>query len=193
MQAISEHAPPERGEGDTDRVLGWERIDSPVGPLTLVASHAGLIGVSFSGDTTAAERIRAARSRDSQVSLRHAPDRLTEVVRQFREFFAGTRRDFDLTLDWSLTDGFFRQVLQTLHATVGYGQVLTYQALATRCGRPGASRVVGAAMGSNPLPIVVPCHRVVAADGLGGFGPGLDAKRWLLMREGVLPPTLDFA
>jgi len=116
-------------------------------------------------------------------------------VAQLREYLAGARRVFDLPLDWSLTRGAQLQVLSTLFATVGHGETVTYGELAARS-RLGsaytAARGVGSIMGSNPLPVVVPCHRVMAADGLGGFGGGRATKEWLLALEGVLTPALDF-
>lgn len=100
-------------------------------------------------------------------------------------------REFSLDLDWSLTTGFNRQVLRELATGVPYGTVVGYGDLAERAGQPGAAQAVGAAMGSNPLPVVVPCHRVVESDGgLGGFGGGLETKRQLLALEGVLPQPL---
>ncbi|MFD0330740.1 methylated-DNA--[protein]-cysteine S-methyltransferase [Streptacidiphilus monticola] len=115
-------------------------------------------------------------------------------------YFAGARRDFGLPLDWSRTEGLQRTVLQTLHREVGYGRTVTYGELARLSGAflPDdfeAPRTVGQIMGSNPLFLLVPCHRVVASDGLGGFGGGelgLAVKRWLLTLEGVLAPTLDW-
>lgn len=98
-------------------------------------------------------------------------------------------------MDWSLTAGSGRRVLEALLATVRFGQTVTYGELAARSGLGGAhtaARGVGAAMGANPLPVVVPCHRVTAADGLGGFGGGRSVKEWLLALEGVLTPALDF-
>ena len=118
---------------------------------------------------------------------------------QLGQYFAGTRRGFDLFIDWSLTSSLQQQVLRTLFGTVGYGETVSYGALARRVGHEsfGASppaRAVGQIMGSNPIPVVVPCHRVVAADGLGGYsgGTGPEVKRWLLTLEGALPPTLDW-
>lgn len=171
--------------------LYWAGVSSPVGGFTLVGGAAGLLRVELSGAVEVPVRL-AAEFAPGGHTLEHAPERLGEPVRQFREYLAGDRRRFELPLDWSLTSGFALHVLRTLHGTVGYGQVLSYQDLAARAGRPSAARVVGAVMGSNPLPIVVPCHRVVAADGLGGFGGGLELKRRLLALEGVLPATLDF-
>ena len=92
----------------------------------------------------------------------------------------------------ALISGFNRQVLRELASGVPYGAVVGYGDLAGRVGQPGAAQAVGAAMGSNPLPVVVPCHRVMAADGLGGFGGGRATKEWLLAHEGVLTGALDF-
>src|SRR5690348_8255315 len=120
---------------------------------------------------------------------------LEHAVAQLREYFAGGRRVFDVPLDWSLTRGSQRRVLETLFTTVGYGATATYGELAARSelgSAHTAARGVGAIMGSNPLPVVVPCHRVMAADGLGGFGGGRATKEWLLAHEGVLTVALDF-
>jgi methylated-DNA-[protein]-cysteine S-methyltransferase len=120
---------------------------------------------------------------------------LERAVAQLREYFAGERRAFDVPLDWSLTRGSQRRVLGTLFGTVGYGDTVTYGELAARSELGSAytaARGVGAIMGSNPLPVVVPCHRVMAADGLGGFGGGRATKEWLLAHEGVLTGALDF-
>ncbi|MFI9269489.1 methylated-DNA--[protein]-cysteine S-methyltransferase [Kitasatospora sp. NPDC052896] len=125
------------------------------------------------------------------------------VTGRFAEYFAGRRRALELPLDWRLTSGPHRVVLETLYRTVPYGETIAYGRLAERSGvfeqaeeGPGlAARAVGQMMGANPLPVLVPCHRVVAVAGLGGFGSGrvgLDVKRWLLTLEGWLPPTLDW-
>jgi methylated-DNA-[protein]-cysteine S-methyltransferase len=118
---------------------------------------------------------------------------------QLGEYFAGQRRSFDLPVDWSGMSAPQRQVLPVLLASAGYGETVTYGALARAAGlaeggKVPAARVTGQIMGSNPCPIVVPCHRVVAGDGLGGYsgGAGIEIKRWLLIFEGALPPTLDW-
>ncbi len=101
------------------------------------------------------------------------------------------RPGFDLPLDWSLISGFNREVLRALAAGVPFGSVVGYGDLAGRVGQPGAAQAVGTAMGANPLPVVVPCHRVVGSDGgIGGFGGGVETKRRLLALEGVLPEPL---
>jgi O-6-methylguanine DNA methyltransferase len=124
---------------------------------------------------------------------------LERACGQFGEYFAGQRRSFDLPVDWSGMSAAQRQVLPVLLASAPYGETVTYGALARRAGladggKVPAARVTGQIMGSNPCPIVVPCHRVVAGDGLGGYsgGAGIEIKRWLLIFEGALPPTLDW-
>jgi len=118
---------------------------------------------------------------------------------QLGEYFAGQRHAFDLPVDWSGMSAAQRQVLPVLLASAAYGETVTYGALAHRAGladrgQVPAARVTGQIMGSNPCPIIVPCHRVVAGDGLGGYsgGAGIEIKRWLLIFEGALPPTLDW-
>jgi methylated-DNA-[protein]-cysteine S-methyltransferase len=128
-----------------------------------------------------------------------ARGQLERACGQLGEYFAGQRRVFDLPVDWSGMSASQRQVLPVLLASAPYGETVTYGALAHRAGladggKVPAARVTGQIMGSNPCPIVVPCHRVVASDGLGGYsgGTGIEIKRWLLTFEGALPPTLDW-
>ncbi|MFF8727542.1 methylated-DNA--[protein]-cysteine S-methyltransferase [Streptomyces sp. NPDC015171] len=128
--------------------------------------------------------------------------RAAAVAAQFADYFAGRRQDLDLPVDWRLTSGVQRTVLRTLHRSVGWGRTITYGGLADLSGafEPGLpagapARTVGSIAGSCPISLLVPCHRVVAADGLGGFGGGAEGmavKRWLLTREGVLDPELDW-
>jgi methylated-DNA-[protein]-cysteine S-methyltransferase len=124
---------------------------------------------------------------------------LERACTQLGEYFAGQRRAFDLPVDWSGMSAAQRQVLPVLLASAAYGETVTYGALARRAGladggQVPAARVTGQIMGSNPCPVIVPCHRVVAGDGLGGYsgGAGIEIKRWLLIFEGALPPTLDW-
>lgn len=200
------------GCGQTGDVqLTWTVLPAPgpIGALTVGATAAGLALVVF-GDhpeaaAQAAERLGlpdvAAGSAvgrsggQAVVTPPTAESQLAVAVAQLREYLAGERRVFDLRLDWSLTRGSQRRVLETLFATVGYGETVTYGELAARSELGSAytaARGVGAIMGSNPLPVVVPCHRVMAADGLGGFGGGRATKEWLLALEGVLTGALDF-
>ncbi|WP_225446831.1 methylated-DNA--[protein]-cysteine S-methyltransferase [Streptacidiphilus sp. PB12-B1b] len=173
----------------------------PTGPVRVGITADGVVSAGFG-----AEHAVGAEGTTPD-AVRPGDEPKAELVAQrFAEFFAGTRRDLGLPLDWSRTvAGPQRTVLQTLQRTVGYGQTLAYGQLAVRsgvfdaeiaAGQLGqAARAVGSIMGSNPLFLLVPCHRVVAADGLGGYGGGargMDVKRWLLTLEGVLPPTFDW-
>jgi methylated-DNA-[protein]-cysteine S-methyltransferase len=167
--------------------LEWATIDTPVGPVSVACGDAGLAEVRFGapparapGPPGATPTVRAAR-------------------RQLAEYFAGQRKEFDLPIDWSGFGPAQRQVLGLLYDDVGYGETVTYGTLAGRAGIPASTdvipaRAVGQIMGSNPIPVIVPCHRVVASDGLGGYsgGAGPEVKRWLLILEGSLPPTLDW-
>ena len=153
-------------------------LDSPVGPLLLAADDAGLRLVEF----------RNPRHPLAQLQQWQASDHptLRETRAQLRAYFDGKLRGFDLPLAPQGTP-FQRKVWQTL-AGIGYGQTISYAELARRVGQPNAMRAVGAANGRNPLPIVLPCHRVIGADGsLTGFGGGLPTKRFLLELEGALP------
>ena len=159
----------------------------------LAATRDGLVSVVFHATDEVRDKALehlASRLGAAPVEAPGSP-LLAEAIRQVEEYFAGTRRDFELPLDWSLISGFNRQVLRELAAGVPYGTVVGYGDLAGRVGRPGAAQAVGMAMGANPLPVVVPCHRVVESDGgIGGFGGGLETKRKLLALEGVLPEPL---
>ena len=204
--------------GQTGRVFLWTVMPAPgpIGALTVGATADGLALVAF-GDhpeaaAQAAERLGVpaqgptrppearldadrAEPASSPAGVNGATAVQERAVAQLREYFAGERRVFDVPLDWSLTSGSQRRVLATLFGTVGYGATVTYGELAARSELGSAytaARGVGAIMGSNPLPVVVPCHRVMAADGLGGFGGGRATKEWLLAHEGVLTGALDF-
>ena len=156
----------------------YTHIDSPVGPLLLASDNDGLRLIEFHAPRYAMQRDADWREGDNAVL------RITRA--QLDEYFAGKRRDFDLPLAPRGTD-FQRNVWQTL-ATIPYGATISYAQLATRVGKPTAMRAVGAANGRNPLPIVLPCHRVIGADGsLTGFGGGLPTKEFLLKLEGALP------
>ncbi|KAF4407254.1 MULTISPECIES: methylated-DNA--[protein]-cysteine S-methyltransferase [Streptomyces] len=171
----------------------WTVTGTPIGPLLIAATGEGLVNVVFHADEATTRRALDQLGRRFGGASPEASDSalLGETVRQLRAYFAGGLRTFDLRLDWSLTGGFNRRVLRELADGVPYGSVVGYQDLADRVGEPGAARAVGVAMGSNPLPVVVPCHRVVeSGGGLGGFGGGLETKRSLLALEGVLPQPL---
>ncbi|GAA1223913.1 hypothetical protein GCM10009665_12740 [Kitasatospora nipponensis] len=183
----------------TGAPIEWITVPSPLpsGPLGVGVTGLGVAAVSFSPDVDPGGPAApgAVRCTDRR--------RVAAVAGRFEEYFAGARRELDLPLDWRLATGPHRLVLETLYRTVPYGETVTYGRLAQRSGAfdqvaqsPGlAARAVGSMMAANPLPVLVPCHRVVASDGLGGFGGGrigLDVKRWLLTLEGWLAPTLDW-
>jgi methylated-DNA-[protein]-cysteine S-methyltransferase len=156
--------------------------DSPIGTLTLAATPLGLVRVGF-----AAERDTLAAELAERISPRvvELPARLDAARRQLDEYFTGHRTHFDVPVDLRLSGGFRRQVLEVLHARVTFGLTCSYAELAELAGRPRAHRAVGSAMATNPVPIVVPCHRVLRTGGaLGGYGGGLDVKRLLLDLEG---------
>jgi methylated-DNA-[protein]-cysteine S-methyltransferase len=171
----------------------WTVVGTDIGPLLLAATRDGLVNVVFHATDAVRDRAvarLAERLGGEPVEAPRSP-LLAEAIRQVRAYFTGGRRDFDLPLDWSLIAGFNREVLRELAAGVPYGSVVGYGDLADRVGRPGGAQAVGMAMGANPLPVVVPCHRVVESDGgIGGFGGGVDTKRRLLALEGVLPEPL---
>ena len=162
----------------------FTRVPSPVGELVLAASGTALTGVYFSTSRHGPPPIeRAAWMEDD--GRGPAGEFLARTRQELAEYFAGTRRTFDVPLDPPGT-AFQRRVWDALRA-IPYGTTLSYSELARRLGDLQATRAVGAANGRNPIPIIVPCHRVVGANGaLTGFGGGLDRKRWLLEHEGAL-------
>jgi methylated-DNA-[protein]-cysteine S-methyltransferase len=166
--------------GDVDVAVG--EIDSPVGPLVLATTERGLVAVSYD-EPDAALAWLARRLSPRVVRL---PARVDAVRRQLDEYFDRRRRAFDLALDWSLATPFQRKVLAAT-AAIPYGKVATYGDVAAASGSAGAARATGNALGANPMPVVVPCHRVVRRGGdLGGYTGGLDRKRTLLTVEGSL-------
>jgi methylated-DNA-[protein]-cysteine S-methyltransferase len=200
-------------------------IDTPVGQLSVTCSALGVACVRFETpagragvagqDRTAArdvapkrdaaaERVLAASeetvAQQAHVAQQAAAVRLaTDAGAQLAGYFAGRRRSFELPLDWGAVSRLQRQVLGVLFDSVGFGETVTYGALARLAGSrdgqaPLPAPAIGQLMGSNPYPLIVPCHRVVAADGLGGYsgGTGIEIKRWLLIFEGAEPPTLDW-
>ncbi len=162
--------------------VGWAVEDTPIGPLTLAATRAGIVRIGFGHEDEVLEELATAVS----PRVVHLPGRLDDVRRQLDQYFAGKRRTFDVPIDRRLSHGYRRTVLEAL-TQVPYGETVSYKDLAERTGNPKASRAVGSAMATNPIPIVVPCHRVLRTGGaLGGYGGGLDTKVWLLELEGAL-------
>jgi methylated-DNA-[protein]-cysteine S-methyltransferase len=168
---------------ETEGILdvAYDIVDTPVGPLLLAATDLGLVRVAYAGEDHDAV-LQALADRISPRILR-APHRLATVRGQLDEYFGGRRRTFDVPLDWRLSHGFRQLVLRTL-PEVGYGQTASYSAIARLAGNPKAVRAVGTACATNPIPVVVPCHRVVRADGsMGGYLGGPEAKKVLLSLE----------
>jgi methylated-DNA-[protein]-cysteine S-methyltransferase len=157
---------------------------TPLGELFVATTRRGLLEIGFQAEDVPAYLTQIA----ARVSPRilEAPGRLDAVRRQLDDYFAGRRDEFDLPLDWSLArQGFGRRVLNAT-ARIPFGGALTYSQVAERAGNPKAVRAAGSALGANPIPIVVPCHRVLRTGGaLGGYGGGIERKRWLLEHEGV--------
>ena len=171
-----------RADADDLVDVAWVVADTPIGPLTLAATPDGLVRIGFGHEDGLLAELAA------QVSPRvvRLPARLDDLRRQLDEYFAGRRRRFDVPLDRRLSHGYRLAVLEEL-SRVPYGETVSYRDLAERTGHPKASRAVGTAMATNPIPIVVPCHRVLRTGGaLGGYGGGLDTKVWLLRHEGAL-------
>jgi methylated-DNA-[protein]-cysteine S-methyltransferase len=161
--------------------VAYRTVDSPVGALLLAATEAGLVRVAYASEDHNTV-LQALADRISPRIL-NAPGRLETPARELGEYFAGRRRGFDLQLDWRLSAGFRRAVLSQL-PQIGYGQTTSYAALAGLAGNPNAVRAAATACATNPLPIVVPCHRVIYSDGrIGNYLGGPDAKRALLALE----------
>jgi len=173
--------------------LSWASFSTPVGRVSVGCGPDGVAKVRYGPPDPV-------RQEDTPAGQELARQAITQLT----EYFRGERTAFDLPVDWSGTAGPQREVLKLLASSVGYGQTISYGALASQAGlAPGdgltpsgdvPARLVGRIMGSNPIPVVVPCHRVLASDGLGGYsgGAGVEVKRWLLILEGSLPPTLDW-
>jgi methylated-DNA-[protein]-cysteine S-methyltransferase len=161
--------------------VAYDVVDTPIGPLFVAASARGLCRISFDPEP---EGQVESLARGFGARVLRTP--LDAPRRELEEYFEGRRRSFDLDVDLRLAAPFARIVLEQL-ALVPYGQVTTYGSLAVRVGRPRAARAVGTVMNRNPLPIVLPCHRVVGASGsLVGYGGGLARKEQLLRLEGAL-------
>ena len=168
-----------QAEGILD--VAYRIVDSPLGPLLLAATDVGLVRVAFSSENHD-EVLQHLAGRISPRIL-DDPTRLEVVAGELDDYFAGRRRTFDVPLDWQLSAGFRNAVLQQLPES-GFGQTATYATVARLAGNPKAVRAVGSACANNPLPLVVPCHRVVRSDGsMGGYRGGPEAKRMLLALE----------
>ncbi|MDP8959862.1 MAG: methylated-DNA--[protein]-cysteine S-methyltransferase [Actinomycetota bacterium] len=173
------------GEGLVD--IAFITYHSPLGAMLLAATPRGLLRVAYHDQE--AEMVLQDLAERVSPRILEMPSRLDEVRRQLDEYFAGGRRRFDLPLDWDLVEGFHRGVLQAT-ARVPFGEVTSYRQVAAEAGSPRGARAAGNALGANPIPVVVPCHRVVRSGGaLGGYTGGIERKQFLLDLEGVTLPT----
>jgi methylated-DNA-[protein]-cysteine S-methyltransferase len=180
-----------RAEDERLLDVAYSSVDSPFGDLLAAATPRGLLRLSY--DRTRNDEVLAEIAAKVSPRVLEAPARLDPVRRQLDEYFEGRRQAFELGLDWGLTRGFFRKILRET-ARLGYGELATYKQMAEAAGSPRAVRAAGNALGSNPIPIVVPCHRIVRTGGkMGGYGgelgpyiggPGI--KQRLLELEGAL-------
>lgn len=161
--------------------VAYATVESPLGSLLVAATGKGLVRVCYGGDADVLDELAA------RISPRvvHAPARVDPIRRELDEYFDGDRRRFDFKIDWRLMGPFQQKVLRATKA-IPFGKVATYREVATKAGAPRGSRAAGNALGANPIPIVVPCHRVLrTGGGLGGYTGGLDRKEFLLELEGV--------
>jgi methylated-DNA-[protein]-cysteine S-methyltransferase len=167
--------------------VSYATADSPFGTLLLAATRRGLVRVAFPEEDVDTVLERLALRISPRIVETPAP--LDLARRELDEYFTGRRHEFELALDWTLVGPFGRRVLGVT-AEIPYGGVLSYAEVAADAGSPRGSRAAGNALGSNPMPIVVPCHRVLRTGGaLGGYGGGVERKRWLLELEGALTPA----
>ncbi|MEZ0072228.1 methylated-DNA--[protein]-cysteine S-methyltransferase [Planotetraspora sp. GP83] len=170
--------------------VAFGSVPTKLGDVLAAVTEEGVAATAFQDDPAVRARIA------SRLGLAVADDpvRTAAARAELEAYFDGDLKEFGVAVDWRLMSPIQRQVLGTLFTTVPYGQVVTYGELAARSGTGVPARGIGSIMGSNPIPIIVPCHRVVAGNGLGGFsgGEGVESKRWLLTLEGHLPPTLDW-
>jgi methylated-DNA-[protein]-cysteine S-methyltransferase len=166
--------------------LAYALVDAPVGRLVAAASPRGLVRIAYELENGGVDEILDQLAAKLSPSIVEAPARLDSVRRELDEYFEGRRRDFDLALDWGLVGAGFRRRVLEVTARIPFGSTSTYRDVANAAGSPRGFRAAGNALGSNPIPIVVPCHRVLASTGgLGGYTGGLDRKRLLLSIEGV--------
>ncbi len=161
--------------------IGYRTVDSPVGVLLVAATEQGVLRVAF--DLEGHDAVLATLAEIVSPRILHAPARLDAAARELDEYFAGRRHEFDLPLDLRLARGFRRAVIELL-PTIGYGTTASYSAVAAAAGSPAAVRAVGTACATNPVPVLLPCHRVVRSDGsTGAYRGGPEAKRVLLALE----------
>jgi methylated-DNA-[protein]-cysteine S-methyltransferase len=164
--------------------VAYALVDSPLGTLLAVRTKRGLVELAYGGEEP--DSMLEELSAKLSPRVLEAPAKLDDVRRQLNEYFEGKRTQFDVPLDWSLSKGFTQRILQAT-AKVPFGELATYRDVATKAGNERAVRAAGNALGSNHMPIVVPCHRIIRTGGaLGGYTGGIERKEFLLRLEGVL-------
>jgi methylated-DNA-[protein]-cysteine S-methyltransferase len=165
--------------------VAYATVETPLGTGLVAATPRGLVRVALPNEEV--DQVLARLARDVSPRVLEFPGRLDEARRELDQYFEGRRDRFELPLDWRLSHpGFYRRVLRAT-ARVPFGEVITYRDAARRAGNPRATRAAGTALGSNPIPIVVPCHRVIRTGGeVGNYGGGPAMKRFLLELEGAL-------
>jgi methylated-DNA-[protein]-cysteine S-methyltransferase len=174
----------ERAAAEGLAEISYAPVDSPFGTLHAATTKRGLVRIAFPEESVESVLERLAQSLSPRIV--QAPASLDLLKRELEEYFAGRRHQFGIPLDWSLTGPFGRRVLK-MTAAIPYGGHLSYAEVAAEAGSPRGARAAGNALGANPIPIVIPCHRVLRSGGvLGGYGGGPDRKRWLLELEGAL-------
>jgi methylated-DNA-[protein]-cysteine S-methyltransferase len=165
--------------------VAYATVESPLGPLVVAATPKGLVRVSYS-EFRGEDDVLGELARRVSPRVLEAPAKLDSVRRELDEYFEGRRQRFDTPIDWSYVAGFTREVLRAT-AAIEYGEVSTYARMAEAAGSPRAVRAAGNALGSNPMPVIVPCHRVLRTGGmLGGYTGGIERKEFLLRLEGRL-------
>jgi methylated-DNA-[protein]-cysteine S-methyltransferase len=173
--------------GESLADIAYAQLDSPLGPLSAAITKRGLVRVAFPEESLETTLERLSASISPRIVEGHSE--LDPLRRELEEYFTGSRRRFELPLDWRLMSPFGRRVLKMTTA-IPYGGHLSYAEVAAEAGSPRGARAAGNALGANPIPIVIPCHRVLhAGGGIGGYGGGLERKRFLLELEGALPAS----
>ena len=171
-----------RAEREGRVEVAYEEADSPLGRLLVAVTARGLVRLAYPDEADVLQELADGVS----ARILRLPGRTDEIRRELEEYFGGRRRRFEVPVDWALTEGFTRRVLRAT-ARIPFGDLSTYREVASRAGSDRAYRAAGNALGSNPIPIVVPCHRVVhTGGGLGGYTGGLKRKEFLLTLEGAL-------
>ncbi|MEV4258784.1 methylated-DNA--[protein]-cysteine S-methyltransferase [Spirillospora sp. NPDC049652] len=171
--------------------VAFGAAETALGRLLVAATETGVAMVTWRD----APGTRARAQARLGLPVVDDPARLAEPLLQLKAFFCGDPHAFTVPIDWRLTNPLQRQVLGALYEGVPWGKTITYGGLGDRSGAGVNAQAIGQVMGSNPVPVIVPCHRVVASNGLGGYsgGSGIEVKRWLLTMEGALPATLDWS